>query len=78
MKPQNLGHWLMKSSQSNLNLRSPSSYLVRSYQITTVIPQVNLKILLDDVNKLLKTKSFLTTPGFTPQANFLAHNLHFH
>ena len=26
----------MKSSQSNLNLRSPSSHLVRSYLITTV------------------------------------------
>ena len=27
----------MKSSQSNFNLRSPGSYLVRSYLITTVI-----------------------------------------
>ena len=26
----------MKSSQSNFNLRSPGSYLVRSYLITTV------------------------------------------
>ena len=34
IKPQNLGPWLMKSSQSNFNLRSPSSYLVRSYLIT--------------------------------------------
>ena len=33
IKPQNL---LMKSSQSNLNLRSQGSYLVRSYLITTV------------------------------------------
>ena len=38
----------MKSSQSNLNLRSPGSYLVRSYLITTVPMQqyeVNLKVL---------------------------------
>ena len=28
----------MKSSQSNFNLRSPGSYLVRSYLITTVKP----------------------------------------
>ena len=34
--PQNLGSSLMKSSQSNFNLRSPSSYLVRSYLIATV------------------------------------------
>ena len=27
----------MKSSQSNFNLRSPSSYLARSYLIATVI-----------------------------------------
>ena len=37
IKPQNLGSFLMKSSQSNFNLRSPGSYLVRSYLITTVI-----------------------------------------
>ena len=36
IKPQNLGSLLMKSSQSNFNLRSPGSYLVRSYLITTV------------------------------------------
>ena len=36
-KPQNLGSLSMKSSQSNFNLRSPSSYLVRSYLITTVL-----------------------------------------
>ena len=35
-KPQNLGSLLMKSSQSNFDLRSPGSYLVRSYLITTV------------------------------------------
>ena len=29
IKPQNLGSLLMKSSQSNFNLRSPSSFLVR-------------------------------------------------
>ena len=37
IKPQNLGSLLMKSSQSNFNLRSPGSYLVCSYLITTVI-----------------------------------------
>ena len=36
IKPQNLGSLLMKSNQSNFNLRSPGSYLVRSYLITTV------------------------------------------
>ena len=36
IKPQNLGSLLMKSSQSNFNLQSPDSYLVRSYLITTV------------------------------------------
>ena len=36
IKPQNLGSLLMKSSQSNFNLRLPDSYLVRSYLITTV------------------------------------------
>ena len=41
IKPQNLGSLLMKSSQSNFNLRSPGSYLVRSYLITTV-PKVAL------------------------------------
>ena len=37
IKPQNLGPWLMKSSQSNFNLRSPSSYLARSYLIATLM-----------------------------------------
>ena len=41
IKLQNLGSLLMKSSQSNFNLRSPSSYLVRSYLITTVRHVVN-------------------------------------
>jgi len=36
IKPQNLGSLLMKSTQSNFNLRLPGSYLVRSYLITTV------------------------------------------
>ena len=31
IKSQNLGSLLMKSSQSNFDLRSPSSFLVRSY-----------------------------------------------
>ena len=38
-KPQNLGSLLIKLSQSNFNLRSPGSYLVRSYLITTVSSQ---------------------------------------
>ena len=36
IRPQNLDPWLMKSSQSNYNLRSPGSYLARSYLIATV------------------------------------------
>ena len=43
IKPQNLGSLSMKSSQSNFNLRSPGSYLVRSYLITTVITWVQYK-----------------------------------
>ena len=35
-EPQNLGSLLMKSSQSNFDLRSPSSFLVRSQLIATV------------------------------------------
>ena len=38
IKPQNLGPWLMKSSQSTFNLRSPGFYLARSYLIATVQP----------------------------------------
>ena len=37
LKPQNLGPWLMKSSQSNFDLQSPSSYLACSYLIATVL-----------------------------------------
>ena len=37
IKPQNLGSLLMKSSQSNFDLRSPSSYLARSYLISTLL-----------------------------------------
>ena len=40
MKPQNLDSLLMKSSQSNLNLQSPGSYLVHSYLITTVLHKI--------------------------------------
>ena len=36
IKPQNLCSWLVKSSQSNFNLRLPDCYSVRSYLITTV------------------------------------------
>ena len=36
MKSQNLGPWVMKSSQSNFDLQSQSSYLARSYLIATV------------------------------------------
>ena len=35
-KPQNLGSLLMKSSQSNFDLRAPNSFLVRSQLIATV------------------------------------------
>ena len=35
IKPQNLGSLLMKSTQSNFDLQSPGSYLVRSYLIAT-------------------------------------------
>ena len=46
IKPQNLDSLFMKSSQMNFNLRSPGSYLVRGYLITTV--------------KLLKTSQAFT------------------
>ena len=42
IKPQNVGSLLMKSSQSNFNLRSPSSYLAHSYLIATVINSKSL------------------------------------
>ena len=42
IKPQKLGSLLRKSSQSNFNLRSPSSYLARSYLIATVCPKTHL------------------------------------
>ena len=37
LKPHNLSPWLMKSSQLDFDLRSPSSYLARSYLIATVL-----------------------------------------
>ena len=37
IKSQNLCPWLMKSSQSNFDLQSPSPFLVGSKLITTVI-----------------------------------------
>ena len=46
IKPQNLGSLLMKSSQSNFNLQSPGSHLVRSYLITTVQKEYRCKILI--------------------------------
>ena len=36
IKSQNLGSFLMKSSQSNFDFRLPGSYLVASYLFTTV------------------------------------------
>ena len=48
IKPQNLGPWLMKSSQSNFNLRLPGSYLARSYLIATVLFDAN------SIRKILK------------------------
>ena len=42
LKSQNLGPWLMKSSQSNFDFRSPSSFLVLSYLITTVKKEFGL------------------------------------
>ena len=44
IKPKNLGSLLMKSSQSNLNLQLPGSYLVRSYLITTVLLEVEIQV----------------------------------
>ena len=35
-----MGPWLMKSSQSNFNLRLPGSYLARSYLIATVMKKI--------------------------------------
>ena len=51
IKPQNLGPWLMKSSQSNFNLRSPGSSLARSYLIGTVPKMYSLQ------EKDIQTKS---------------------
>ena len=49
IKPQNLGSLLMKSSQSNFNLRSPGSYLIHSYLITTVNLNLGLGYLIATV-----------------------------
>ena len=35
--------WLVKSSQSNFNLRSPDCYWVRSYLITTVCTKITIR-----------------------------------
>ena len=43
IKSQNVGSLLMKSNQSDFNLRSPSSYLVRSYLIATVNLEKKMK-----------------------------------
>ena len=69
IKPQNLGSLLMKSSQSNFNLRSPGSYLVRSYLITTVRN-----------HKWQFFPTFITTyinMSLRPFGYFLAHGVHF-
>jgi len=44
INPQNLGSYLMKSSQSSFNLQSPGSYLVHSYLITTCHIHIVLRI----------------------------------
>ena len=36
IKPQKLGSLLMKSSQSNFNLRSPGSYLIRTDSVRKI------------------------------------------
>ena len=50
IKPQNLGSLLMKSSQSNFNLRSSGSYLVRSYLITTVKIHENSELAVSELD----------------------------
>ena len=61
IKPQNLGSLLMKSSQSNFNLRSPSSYLVCSYLITTVqfAKWISILILLQHKRYLSPDKNLI-------------------
>ena len=49
IKPQNFCPWLVKSSQSNFNLRSPDCYWVCSYLITTVIHALKLSSVHDDI-----------------------------
>ena len=55
IKPQNLCPWLVKSSQSNFNLRSPDCYSVRNYYCM-------VKILTIDkvIQRLLKPFTFYT------------------
>jgi len=71
----------MKSSQSNFDLRSPSSYLARSYLIATVKKSLkkainqNLKCLTQKTKKLGQQSSFqkvLKIPLFST----LHQNLH--
>ena len=57
IKPQNLGSLLMKSSQSNFNLRSPGSYLVHSYLITTVFE--SSWFVDEEAEKVYKIKAYV-------------------
>ena len=72
IKPQNLGSLLMKSSQSNFNLRSPGSYLVRSYLITTVMVETTKKIRFRNIMKKSQSLVFL---GIIPKINWLSQIL---
>ena len=67
IKSQNLGSLLMKSSQSNFDLRSPSSYLARSYLIATVsleksMVSFDLKISINSISLGLYPLQFLNAP----------------
>ena len=55
IKPQNLGSLLMKSSQSNFNLRSPGSYLARSYLIAKLVVHISSLMHKKETNSSLKT-----------------------
>ena len=76
-KPHNLGCLLMKSSQSNSNLRLSSSYLVCSYLITTVQfsqyvspPESEMLELFLDLRNIWvyqNDKIYSGTPSFDPK-----------
>ena len=74
IKSQNLGSLLLKSSQSNSDLRLLGSYLVRSYLITTVISVAKPTVIYFNFHVMLQPIQMLLT--MQQLANKLKKPLH--